>query len=162
MTTRSRTYLQMPSNSFCPTWSSNSSVSALGVFLGTTKPPIRVLASLHGTCRDVRRGFTDSPVLQTPPPGPLMIGSHKPVRIAASISASKDAQTKLTRAITMDQLDVAAEELKRLQSSGLTVEPYTVEQLIEGALSCCMCFPPSSFGIPGIVCRHLSCLQSQH
>lgn len=125
----------MPSNSFCPTWSSNSSVSALGVFLGTTKPPIRVLASLHGTCRDVRRGFADSPVVQTPPPGPLMTSSYKAFNIAASVSASKDAQTKLTRAITTNQLDVAAEELKRLQSSGLAVEPYTVEQLIEGALS---------------------------
>lgn len=125
----------MPSNSFCPTWSSNSSVSALGVFLGSTKPPIRVLASLHGTCRDVRRGFADSPVLQTPPPGPLMTSSYKAFNIAASVSASKDAQTKLTRAITTNQLDVAAEELKRLQSSGLAVEPYTVEQLIEGASS---------------------------
>ena len=90
---------------------------------------------MHGTCRDVRRGFADSPVLQTPPPGPLMTSSYKALNIAASVSASKDGQIRLTRAITTEQLDVAAEELKRLQSSGLAVEPYTVEQLIEGALS---------------------------
>ena len=124
----------MPSTSFCSTWSSNSSASALGVFLGTTKPPIRVLALLHGTCRDVRRSFTDSALLQTSPLDSLITSSHKAPRLAASISAPNDAQAKLLRAIRLNQLDMAAEELKRLQTSGLAVEPYTVEQLIEGAL----------------------------
>lgn len=124
----------MHSKSFCSIWGANSSASALGVFLGTTKPPIRVLASLHGTCRDVRRNFTDTALLQTPPLDSLITSSQKTPRLA-SISAGKDAQTKLLRAINMSQLDLAAEELKRLQTSGLAVEPYTVEQLIEGALA---------------------------
>ena len=126
----------MPSKSVCSTWRANSSASALGVFLGTTKPPIRVLVSLYGTCRDVRRSFTDSALLQTPPLDSLITSSHKAPRRAASISAPKDAQAKLLRAISTSQLEMAAEELKRLQTSGHVVEPYTVEQLIEGALAC--------------------------
>ena len=129
----------MPTNSICSTWSANSSATALGVFLGTTKPPIRVLLSLHGTCRDVRRSFTDSVLLQTPPVDSLITSSHKAPRLAASISAPTDAQAKLLRAINMNQLDMAAKELRRLQTSGLAVEPHAVEQLIEGALACSAC-----------------------
>ena len=125
----------MSSQGLCPTWSTNPSVSALGVFLGTNKPPTRALVSLHGTCRDVRRGFIDSSALQSPSVGTLITSSHKAPRLAGSLSASKDAQNKLLHAIYLGQLDIAAEELKRLQTNSFAVEPYTVEQLIEGAFA---------------------------
>ncbi|KAL3156917.1 hypothetical protein ABBQ38_001179 [Trebouxia sp. C0009 RCD-2024] len=122
----------MSSQGLCPTWSTNSSVSALGVFLGTNKPPARALVSLHGTCRDIRRGFIDSSALQSPSVGTLITGSHKGPRLPGSLSAPKDAQSKLLHAINLGQLAVAAEELKRLQTDSIAVEPYTIEQLIEG------------------------------
>lgn len=122
----------MSSQGLCPTWSTNSSVSALGVFLGTSKPPSRALVLLHGTCRDVRRGFIDSYALQSPSAGTLITGSHKGPRLPGSLSAPKNAQSKLLLAINLGQLAVAAEELKRLQTDSIAVEPYTIEQLVEG------------------------------
>lgn len=91
--------------------------------------------SLHGTCRDVRRGIIDNYALQSPSLGTVITSSYKPPRLAGSLSAPKDAQSKLLHAIKLGQLDMAAEELKRLQTNSLVVEPYTVEQLIEGALT---------------------------
>lgn len=122
-------------------------MSALGVFLGTNKPPARALVSLHGTCRDIRRGFIDSSALQSPSVGTLITGSHKGPRLPGSLSAPKDAQSKLLHAINLGQLAVAAEELKRLQTDSIAVEPYTIEQLIEGA---------AAFAVAGCVTLKLS------
>lgn len=124
----------MSSNGLCRTSSANPSVSALGVFVGTGKPPIRLLASLHCTCREVRRSFLDSVALQRLPTGSLITSSHKSPRLAASVSAPQDAHHKLLHALDASQLDVAIEELKKLQTSGVSVEPHSVEQLIEGAV----------------------------
>ena len=124
----------MSPNGLCRTRTANLSASALGVFVGTTKPPIRLLVSLHGTCREVRHSFLDSLDLQRPPTGCLITSSHKSSRLAASVSAPQDAQHKLSRALDAKQLDVAIEELKKLQTIGVTVEPHSIEQLVEGAV----------------------------
>ena len=124
----------MPQQSLCQTWSTNPYVSALGVFVGTTKPPIRLLVSLNGTCRDVRRGFTESLASQIAQTGTLVTSSYKHPQLAVSVAAPDTAQDRLLRAIDASHLDAAVEELKRLQLQGVAVEPYTVEQLIEGAV----------------------------
>ncbi len=122
----------MSPKGLCQTWGATSSVSAFGVFLGGSKPPIRVLLSLHSTCRDVRRTISDSSSLQSPITGTLITSSYKTPRSAASIPAVGNAEGKLLHAISTGQLDTAVEELKRLKSSGTSVEPYSIEQLVEG------------------------------
>ena len=125
----------MSSQGLCQTLGTCSSVSALGVFLGTNKPPIRILFSLHGTCRDVRRSLSDTTSLQSPVTGSLITSSYKAPRSAVSVPSVNGAETKLLHAISSGQLDTAVEELKRLKSSGFAVEPYSIEKLVEGVLS---------------------------
>lgn len=125
----------MSSQGLCQTLGTCSSVSALGVFLGTNKPPIRILFSLHGTCRDVRRSLPDTTSLQSPVTGSLITSSYKAPRSAVSVPSVNGAETKFLHAISSGQLDTAVEELKRLKSSGFAVEPYNVEKLVEGVLS---------------------------
>ena len=122
----------MSSKGLCQTWSGSSSVSALGVFLGSSKPPIRLLLSLHSTCRDVRRTLSDSPNMQSPVTGSLITSSYKAPRSAASVPADSSSHNKLLRLISAGQLEMAMEQVKLLQSRGSHIEPHSFEQLIEG------------------------------
>ncbi|DBA92143.1 TPA: hypothetical protein ACH3X1_015865 [Trebouxia sp. C0004] len=125
----------MSPKGLCQIWGTSSSVSALGVFLGTSKPPTRILLSLHSTCRDVRRSISETASLQSPVLGSLITSSYKTPRSAASFPSVNNAEIKLLRAISSGQLDTAMEELKRLKSSGCAVEPYSIERLVEALLS---------------------------
>ncbi len=127
----------MSPKGLCQTWGTSSSVSALGVFLGTSKPPIRILLSLHSTCRDVRRSISETASLQSPVIGSLITSSYKTPRSAASFPSVNNAEIKLLHAISSGQLDTAMEELKRLKSSGCAVEPYSIEKLVEGVSGIC-------------------------
>ena len=146
----------MSPKALCQTWGTSSSVSALGVFLGTSKPPIRILLSLHSTCRDVRRSISETASLQSPVIGSLITSSYKTPRSAASFPSVNNAEIKLMHAISSGQLDTAIEELKRLKSSGCAVEPYSIEQLVEGGSGICTFAVLSIIDQPGVV--HSWCL----
>ncbi len=128
----------MSPKGLCQTWGTTSSVSALGVFLGTSKPPIGILLSLHTTCRDVRRSISETASLQSPVIGSLITSSYKTPRSAASFPSVNNAEIKLLHAISSGQLDTAMEELKLLKSSGCAIEPYSIEKLVEGVSGSCI------------------------
>ena len=118
---------------------SPSAVSALGVFVGSRQPPVRVLIALHRTSRDLRKHVTDSLIIQAPLAGGLITSSYKTPKSAAPV----DAQDKVLSAVLRGQLETAVSHLRQCKAQGNTVEPYTVEQLIEGTqLDTCCCLMP--------------------
>ena len=129
---------------------SPSAVSALGVFVGSKQPPVRVLIALDRTSRELRKHVTDSFSIQAPLAGGLITSSYKTPKSCAPVGT----QDKVLSAVLRGQLETAVSHLRQCKAQGNTVEPYTVEQLIEG-MQLNICLVPGllvSFPLEPVCC----------
>ena len=126
----------MTSSQLCQVWNVTTSVSAIGAFAASSKPPQRTLSCLRNASRDVRLLVADQATA-----GPLTISvalnalrSSQPA--APSSPAPVNITSQLSAAISRDQLDLAVAEYKRLQSRQTPLDAGLVEELITGTQSC--------------------------
>lgn len=126
----------MTPSQLCQVWNVTTSVSAIGAFAASGKPPQRTLSCLRNASRDVRLLVADQATA-----GPLTISvalnalrSSQPA--APSSPAPVNITSQLSAAISRDQLDLAVAEYKRLKSRQTPLDFDLVEELITGTQSC--------------------------
>ena len=125
----------MTTPQLCQVWNVSTSVSAIGAFAASSKPPQRTLSCLRNASRDVRLLVADQATgsLTTS----VALNAIRPSQPAATSSpAPVNVTSQLSAAIQRGQLDLAVAEYKRLQSRQTPLATDLVEALITGTHSC--------------------------